>query len=99
MFTVLPMLFSVSFSALFYRGNVGGNFFIDLPPQPQPPPASSITFHPSTGAPLSPYDPQPPAPILRRYSTRNVGAPTASAEMTAAMALSPQPPPPSSLWR
>ncbi|KAM7537214.1 hypothetical protein Aperf_G00000078948 [Anoplocephala perfoliata] len=82
--------------ALFYRSNAGGNFFIDLPSQPQPPPAPSITFHPSTGAPLSPYDSQAPAPILRRYSARNV----APAEVAIALSPQPQPPPPpSSLWR
>eukprot|EP00108_Taenia_solium_P000753 TsM_001115600 transcript=TsM_001115600 gene=TsM_001115600 len=78
-------------------GQPTGDFFIDLPPQvQQPPPPSSITFHPGTGAPISPYD--APAPLLRRYSARNAAA--AAAEM--AMGLSPQPqppPPPSSLWR
>ncbi|VDM34785.1 unnamed protein product [Hydatigera taeniaeformis] len=78
-------------------GQPTGDFFIDLPPQTQqPPPSSSITFHPSTGAPISPYD--APAPLLRRYSARNAAA--TAAEI--AMGLSPQPqppPPPSSLWR
>ncbi|CDS42170.1 dual specificity [Echinococcus multilocularis] len=78
-------------------GQPAGDFFIDLPPQAQQLPPSSITFHPGTGAPISPYD--APAPLLRRYSMRNAAA--AAAEI--AMGLSPQPqpppPPPSSLWR